>query len=441
MNSLITFHRLPSVIFSAVMLGLMITFWLTFPVYSQSGSVDPDEDAVYHLQLARIYEQSEEWEKALKEYEAATTAKSVQYRQMAADGLQRVLTLKSDPFIRLRRETSEYSFWFAAALIKISIVAVLGLLLLALILRISEKSAALTIIPFTDLTGQTKDIGASIAETIVNTLHQARSIHTVNQAGRILSLSEAIDLPSFSSQLYAQNLATTLTSLNALNVGGIGLPIGSILESILAWLNAGHRRITGSLQRYGNTYQLTARLEEGRAHRCIQIWQVCENYAPEEAAQKLASLASSLAYHILLGLNSEWGTKSAKSLEQFTLGLDEICKYRIDSSNLLALENAIKRFEDALVADPIYTIAKYNLALGLISAGSYEKGIPLLKSLQLHPHTGLDPEISYNLGTAYYHLVRDWAYDSAEEEFNKTIEMLGSLLPSQSGKQHSAADS
>jgi tetratricopeptide (TPR) repeat protein len=406
-------------------LALGLVLMLVIPVSGQSGSSDPDEEAVRHLELGRIFEQAGEWDKAIAEYELATVAKLPHIRQAALEGVKRAITGKSDPWLKLQRDVTDIAIWFLSRVVEIAIIASLGLLILLLLIRTSERQASLVIFPFIDLATQTQDMGVSIAETIADTLHQARLIHAGGQAREMLTISEEIDLPSFSSQRYTESLSATLGTLNALNVGGVGLPIGSVLESLFKWLSAGHPRIVGSLQRYGNTYHLTARLEEGRGHRCKYIWQESQEFLAEEAHRKLATLAKGLAFDILFGLDKNWGTKSPRSLEQFTLGLSEMQSQHEVTGNVGALRRAATCFEQAVVLDPAFAAAKYNHALACIGLGDYDKAISLLRSLRLHPHPDLEPATSYNLGVAYSHLGKDWTYDLAEKEFNNVIGSVG----------------
>ena len=405
-------------------LAWLLCFAWVMPAFSQSGSSDSDEEAQRHLELGRIFEEAGEFDKAIAEYQQATIAKSPALRQQAIERLDHVLDVRANYGFRIWRDAEGTSYWFVTGAIRIGVVALLGVVVLFFLLWFSERRAPLIILPFTDLTGQAKEMGTSIAETLVDVLHQTRLIHTLNQTGEVLMISEQADLPSFSSQQYAASLASSLASLNALNVGGIGMPLGSILESVFNWLTAGRPRIVGALQRLGNTYQLTARLEKGRTHYCAHIWQIEAAVDPNDAAHNPSSLIKSLAFDILITLEKSWGTKSAPSLEAFTLGLRELQRFQTDSRNIHALEQAALHFENALTLDPAYANAKYNLAVARIGLGEYKSAIALLRSLRLRPRPHMELEIAYNLGVAYYQLAIDWAYEFSEKEFNLVIQTL-----------------
>lgn len=412
------------------LLSLIILSIFVESVRSQSGSINAD-DGTRHLELGRLYEQAQEWDKAIAEYQmAATEAETVQNYQKAVEGLQRVLSLKSNLWLNLFQDINRFVYWLVLGILKIGIVGLISLLFIALLLKYFEMRAPLVIFPFTDLSSQSKETGSVVAETIVNTLHQARLIHAKNRTSSTLSTSEEVDLPSFSSQHLEESLVISLAALNSLNVGAIGLPVGSILESLFLWLTAGRRRIVGNLQRDGNRLVLTARLEEGRSHRWKNMWQVNQEFALESVSQQLIAKARSLAFEILFDLGKGWGTRSAKSLEQLTLGLFEFYKQDQDAgiSSRDALERAVTYFETAIDFDPICSIAKYNLALTKIALGNYDQAIALLKSLRSHLHFEWEAERSYNLGVAYYHLAKDWAYEFAEKEFKTVVDALDPLL-------------
>lgn len=413
------------------LLGLAV-FGSATPVYAQGGTLDANAEARRHLDIGRVYEEAGDLDRAIQEYVLATGATAPDLRQQAFAALQNAVNLKSDPWYRFRQQIREVLGWTLSGVVVV--LAILTLVMVFfLLLRRTQSQAVLTIMPFSNLTGQENNLGALVAEVVSETLIQARIIHASNQQNALLSVSEEIDMPSFSSQSHESSLVQVLSGLTQINVGGINLPVGSVTQPFVKWLRSRQPRIVGTIQQEDQTLQLTARLERGRGLGSQRLWQVSDQLA-DDPGEKVVALARTLSYQIILGLSKGGSTADGRSLEHFTLGLQALQAESAASDPQANLRQAAQHFEKAFIYDPGYAGAKYNLAITQIGLGNCKGGIELLKSLQLPGKRNLEAEIWYNLGIAYYQLAQDWAYEFGEKALTKAIQVLNTA--GQAGQDH-----
>jgi tetratricopeptide (TPR) repeat protein len=231
-------------------------------------------------------------------------------------------------------------------------------------------------------------------------------------------------MPSFSNMTYQDSLLKALGGIDSFDVSGMGLPIGSLLSSIVNWFDMGRTRIYGHVRKVGIEIEIVVRLEEGRDGRCGKLWRVSKPVSDGgDNSETLQEIIEELAYHILMDTTpGGWGTSSPVALRSYTNGILEIRKfYTSDSRDLNALRNAHKLFDLALRDDPIYSYAAYNLGIVELNLGNYEDAInhfKELKQLEIQPYKA---EIYYNMGIAYYYRTLDWAYDVAENAFSEVL--------------------
>lgn len=406
-----------------IFMFLFISFFETVgDAHSQSGTID-DVEAQRHLEFAQEYELTGKWDQALDEYQIATRAESSNLALEAHKGIIRVLKKKTSFSAEIRRDLDAFFVWLTSGVIKLAVVFIVFLLLQRVIFYSIDRNRSWTIAPFFDLTGN--DWGEAIASNIVAHMHKVRMLHISSSKG-MFNVSEEIDLPSFGTSTYQESMLSSLKAMDSLDVSGIGLPIGSVLSSIMRWLDMGSNHISGTLQKQGQNLELSAQLHQGRRAGVSKIWSARTQTEQGELGSYLPDLEYELSLRILFYLQELWGASTPKSLELFTKGLRHLQIFQVHPTvQTENLEKAVDFFERALAIDPSYIAAMYNLAITYHILGKHQPAIDLLKRLRLRPDHGLELEIAYNLGVAYYHsLLGSWVYDLAEQEFNKVVQNL-----------------
>ena len=148
------------------------------------------------------------------------------------------------------------------------------------------------------------------------------------------------------------------------------------------------------------------------------MWSVSSPIGQDGPGETLTELARMLAFRILFDTQTGWGAATATSLQLFTEALQGLHSFQAQPAvQASTLQHTAELLEKALVVDPGYVAAKYDLALVQHNLGEHQRAIETLKTLRLQPDHGIAQEIAYNLGTAYYHSLSYRAYDQAEQEF------------------------
>jgi len=400
---------------------MLILIALPGVVAAQDGD-DPEVEAKLRIELAQAYEDAGLWEEAEIEYRAVLALPDNTYTVAARAGLDRVLQARRSFWNSLLADLRQFSLWLVSGVLKVLVIGGLGYLALRIVVLRFAMAADWVMLPFSDHSG--KDLGGAVVELIADSLHKARLTH-MRANGAMLVMSEQADISALFTQRYEKRLLTSLASLNSLAVGGIDLPIGTILESLMQWLGAGRKEIVGSIWWSREDVRLSARLEEGRRQQCTHTWEVRGLLGQEKTESDiLFDLSEQLAFRILFDSQQGWNTKSSEALRFFTRGLAAVQKYDAGIRDELLLEQAETCFSQALALDPLYQPAQCNLAFIRIHLGRYHKAVELLRPLRNRVPKTLVPSVTYNLGVAYYHMAHDWAYDYAEEAFHVVVGML-----------------
>lgn len=359
------------------------------PAHAQAQPC-PVEEAVESKQLlalAQIYESKGAWEKAADIYAQVATSPCDSFAQVGREGLNRTLPYQFNWFHQLESEILDLSRTTAitsAQLIGAVILAWLTFYFGKKILNRIDEWRAWTILPFTDSSGN--GLGEMVTESLVNTIHEARFIHSHTPLG-LINFIDNSDLPSFSGMKQRDDFIAVLGGLDSFDVSGFGLPIGSILVTITRWFDLGGRRLEGNIRRINDTVEISVRLEEGRNSKCLKIWKESGVETGElKTSATLNELQERLSYRVLLDIVPvDWGTKSAEALCSFTNGLKHFLQadsQGISLHNKPSLHEARDAFEKARQYDPTYQMAMYNLALVELNLGNNDRAIELLKLLE-----------------------------------------------------------
>lgn len=418
-------------LFIALFLPLSANVWFPGIVQAQSDGVD-DAEAQRCLDLGKIYEDAGEWELALEEYRTATRAKSEDLALEARQGIHRVLSRRQSFGSQVKSELNKFWVWAASNSIKLLVTALVFLLLGRLVLQITNKGDGWTVMPFLDLTKN--DFGEAVSENIVSLIHEARLTH-LNASTGALNVSEEVDLPGFRAPSHKEDLLASLRTLDSLDVSGVGLPMGSALAAVVRWLDMRQQHFLGTIQQRGKSLCLSAQLRNGRTPGSNKVWTACSSIQ-DGLESILFEPTQDLAFQILFDTREGWGASTPTSLRIFTEALRHLqSSQNYPTVQKRALNDAARLLEEALCVDPGYIAAKYHLAIVYHNLGQYQQAIDTLQSLRLQPDHGLELEIAYNLGAAYYHLLNYWSYDYAEQEFRRVVEGIPDPELSESSRQ------
>lgn len=404
-------------------LGLLLLFLSlqlgTAPAMAQSNPPLDDEEAQRHLDLGEMYESNREWDLALQEYLLASQAESSQISSNALSNIERVTNSKRSFPMRLLEDLDEFSVWAASNTLKLALALLVTYLFIRLLVRGAASRRHLSILPFNDFTDN--NLGVAVSENIVSLIHEARATH-LSKAAQSLSILEAVEIPSVRARSQSDALVSSLKSLDTFDLSGFGLPIGSLLSSVMQWLDIGSPSISGAIHHRGNTVFLTAQLHKGRSASATQVWSLGVTVDQEELGAALLELERALAFRILFDIQSGWGASSAESLRLFTQAMQQVNLFEgrpvLELSPLKIAADLLNR---ALEIDPNYTEACYNLALVQHNLGNHERAIDLLKSLNANPAQLIDLGVAYNLGAAYYNVLTYSSYDIAERYFQNVV--------------------
>lgn len=412
-------HKLSSVI--TVLILLSAVAQIASPVKAQTCAGEDEDQANRYLQLATTFENQGEMNKAAEYYELAALSPCPDQVTMGIDGLERVLNQRNNWLIRYLNDLDRLSLTIGLGAIQFVGIFVIAYIFVRIVLWRIARSRQLVIMPLEDHmnVGQ----GELVAEALVSKIHEIRLIHSDKPIG-VITPSENVDMPSFSNMTYRDSLLKALGGIDSFDVSGMGLPIGSLLSSIVNWFDMGRTRIHGHVRIVGTEIEIVVRLEEGRDGRCGKLWRISKPaYDDIDDSETLQEIIEELSYHILMDTTTEgWGTSSPNALRFYTRGLMEIRKfYTSDSRDINALRKAHELFVLALRDDPIYSYATYNLGIVELNLGNYENAINHFKDLELLEIQPYKAEIYYNMGIAYYYRTRDWAYDMAEDAFEEVL--------------------
>ena len=412
---------------SFILYILLASFFLgiitgTSVANAQSGGDISDQEAGKHLELARTYESAGEWKMALEEYKIASQANSESIADEAMIGMKRIILQQHSYTYIVKKDISDFLIWLIESALIFLISAAIIWTIIKIILYVSNWQSSWVIMPFLDLTRN--NIGEAEAENIAMIIHEARLLHIYASSG-VLAAFEEIDIPGFRAPIHQETLLSSLSAMESLDVSGIGLPVGSMLADFFRWIDMNRTHILGTIQQKGNEICISAQLRRGKSVGSSFIWTACAPISQNSLESSLSEIEGNIAFQIMYELQKDWEASTPTSLRFFTEGLHQLQLFQQNPvMQKEILEKATQLLEKAVSADPIYTIAQYTLAIAYHSLGRYQESVTILKELQMRPGHGLDLEISYNLGAAYYQYLKPWAYDYAKKEFETVVKSL-----------------
>jgi tetratricopeptide (TPR) repeat protein len=257
----------------------------------------------------------------------------------------------------------------------------------------------IVILPFDASTNNMN--GKAISDLLV---HELREIDRIHKTKRYLSVG-SVKTANVSIPLANKSLAWEVSSFGSIALGSISLSLGQFLiflKRLFPYADAG-RVITGSLQEYGSSYAVVARMEskdiynEGIRMRDIRTWIV----VGEDSKEIIISIKE-LAFKIATDLSTGASAKTWIGLKHFTDALDAFDQYLL-GSNIDELEKSKGLCFNALKNELSYS-KPYNLlyciAQEYLNKELYKDAETLLKEIIKSKH-GPDIAAFYLLGNVY----------------------------------------
>jgi hypothetical protein len=185
--------------------------------------------------------------------------------------------------------------------IKIILFLLLLFFLAIFALRIWRKEG-LVVMPFDIFPsdGKEKFSGKAISELLTYELQRILDIHSQQFEGTSIKL-ENLSVPSLMPK--SETLAYSIGEVGTVSAGSVSLPIGALITAIkrICPYTDPEKILTGSLQSYGSTISLFARLEA----REIRAWHVSYKMGKyeREPDEYLPDLVRGLAFQIAFDLS------------------------------------------------------------------------------------------------------------------------------------------
>lgn len=251
-------------------------------------------------------------------------------------------------------------------------LAVLMLLTFIVILvHWMSRRVGTAILPFENATGEDKYNGKAISDSLIAELQRIRQIHLIGHEG---IQPEELGLPNLAPN--NESLNEGIAEMGTVGVGETTVSIGRLLVTLKRMWPVGDPGsvITGSLQKYGDTFRLVARME----YRDIRAWEV---HRKVESDDQLPELIQDLAYKIARDLSPDVSAKTWRGFKHFTEALDAYRRYT-QTGRPEDLKGAQENCLAAAQAEQGYTILfalLYNLGIATFEKADYAKAAELFR--------------------------------------------------------------
>jgi tetratricopeptide (TPR) repeat protein len=333
----------------------------------------------------------------------------------------------------------------AVKLVQLSAAALLIVVLYFLFRWALSPSPGITVLPFGNNTGSPDydAMGKGIAASLIAELHDIQRIHMIKargpekvmtmRAGDIAIMGGEGALPIIREPIMPGEVMRgegavekSLKEIGAISAGEVNVPVGSLLATVKTLFSGSGKTISGSIQKYGSTILIVARLDENGTK--TKAWEVS---GPASSGSELTALIEELALKMCWDLSENVAAKSWESFKHFTYGLENSHRYELSEGAEDAYAyKAIRNYEDAIAVQPGYAIAHYNLGaiyyhLGQCGDGEgyhkarCERAIEeYKKAIEASPDF---KDAYYNLGVAYH--IAFFDREMAMENYSRVINL------------------
>jgi hypothetical protein len=176
------------------------------------------------------------------------------------------------------------------------------------------------------------------------------------------------------------NIDQVLETAWAITSGNSNLSLAELIKSLRLWINTPQYLITGSLLENDQNIQLRLFMQQGDTGTLEKTWQFNLPTTSKNAA--VSFFVDSITFVLLHHFNKGVSTRNWRALEASTKGILYFELYFADKQTAW-LEAARESFESAMVMDPDYKVARYNLGLVFITMGQFDSARTVLKPITL----------------------------------------------------------
>ncbi len=300
----------------------------------------------------------------------------------------------------------------AVMLVQIWAAALLIVVLCFLFWWAVSPSPGITVLPFENNTGSPDydGMGTGIVDSLIAELQDIGRIHMIEARDpkEVRTIrAEKIELPIMGG---GGAVKESLKDMGDISAGEVNVPVGSLLATIKTLFSSSGQTISGSIQKYGSTIRIVARLDKNG--RESKAWQVS---GPASSGSELTALIEELAFKMCMCRDLSKHVVTAHSWESFkhfTYGLENSHRYELSEGAEDAYAyKAIRNYEDAIAIQPRYAIAHYNLGAIYYDLGQcgdeerYHKATCEKAIEEYEKATEANPDFKdayYYLGVAYY---------------------------------------
>jgi tetratricopeptide (TPR) repeat protein len=368
------------------------------------------------LSMARYYWRIGQFEKAIEEYQSIIPTLADQDRHSASRELERLLLLDKSAPGRVVGQIAYYSWSLPPKLY--ALAGLSGILFIVLLWYRYRKETPIFIIQsFSDRTGL--NIGSDLPKIAIERIHElAWRAQNLGETSNLIA--ENIELPTLNLMSEGDNeRATELIELALLfSVGSTNLPFSRLINTFKLWIEQPQFLVRGVIDKQGEIIILKMSLFDQKTKNTEKFWHIDLPYQGEIPASKIVD---AIIYPLLYRFNKisagRW-----EALQALHLGLEEFQLFKENQSVPSHLESARRHLEEAIMFDPVYDLARYNLSLFLLATGEFERAREYLRDLS---SSSKEPQLKlwakYNYGIALFHLSQDWAYELAAKNFQELL--------------------
>lgn len=287
-------------------------------------------------------------------------------------------------------------------LIQVLVLAVLAFMLLAIVLWLSRGDDKTHLLPFVNATADPSLV--AVDESLLSELQWILEIHQ-----RSLHGITAEHVSATTIDPNGDDLVSSLGNVGSIGFGPSSISVGQLLLVMKGLWPWGDRRtvIAGSVQRYGNTTRLVARLSRGRKDMALAV------EAPTRDGDELIGLIKDLAYRVHYAIpGASVEAKTWQSFRAFTEARASYAAY-VDLPDDASRDAALDCARRAHQADPdnkrLYGLF-FNLGNAFMTADRIDVAEELFRTANQIEPKELDPYPQLAL-CLYY---RDRPTDAAE---------------------------
>jgi tetratricopeptide (TPR) repeat protein len=248
-----------------------------------------------------------------------------------------------------------------------------------LVSRINKKSsfAMLPIVNSTNLDGIDK-----LSNLAIERMHEIQwktreLAHAINKL-----ITEQLEIPTIGLADDGKNvnIDRIIETAWAVTSGNSNLSLAELMRSLRFWINAPRYIVSGSLFEIEESIELRLFLQRGDNGKLEKTWQV--SLPIDKKGSAVSILVDDIAFALFHYFSEDVSTKNWRALQAATKGILYFDLY-FANRQVTWLDAAQKSLESALLIDPDYVVARYNLGLVFMAVGQFDLARTVLKPITL----------------------------------------------------------